>query len=120
MDRGDATRLVRQAREISGIAFAIYVGDLPAGTASAREQLSQVPDPDATVLIAVDETRRSIDIVTGRYAQSRIDDRACEFAILSMVSCFQASDLTAGIRDGVLLLAEHARAPRVLHLDEPS
>jgi len=24
-----------------------------------------------------------------------------------------------GIRDAVLLLAEHARAPRVLHLDEP-
>jgi hypothetical protein len=120
MDRGEATRLVRQAREISGIAFAIYLGDLPDGTASARAQHAQLPDPDATVLVAVDEGRRSIDIVTGRYAQSRIDDRACELAILSMVSCFQASDMTAGVRDGVLLLAEHARAPQVLHLDEPS
>jgi len=35
-----------------------------------------------------------------------------------MKSCFGADDLVGGIREGVNLLAEHARAPKVLHLDE--
>ncbi len=37
-----------------------------------------------------------------------------------MKSCFVADDLVGGVREGVTLLAQHARHPRVLHLDEPA
>jgi ABC-type cobalamin/Fe3+-siderophores transport system ATPase subunit len=37
-----------------------------------------------------------------------------------MTSCFQVDDIVGGVREGVLLLAQHARHPRVLHLDEPA
>jgi hypothetical protein len=37
-----------------------------------------------------------------------------------MRSNFAADDLVGGIRAGAMLLAEHARAPRVLHLNEPA
>ena len=47
-----------------------------------------------------------------------LDNRACELAVLAMKSCFGADDLVGGLREGVTLLAEHARAPRVLHLDD--
>ena len=49
---------------------------------------------------------------------SRLDNRSCELAALAMKSCFVADDLVGGIREGVMLLAEHARTPRVLHLED--
>ena len=63
---------------------------------------------------------RLIEIVTGSVVARNLDDRACELAILTMTSCFQADDIVGGVREGVLLLAQHARHPRVLHLDEPA
>jgi hypothetical protein len=119
VDRGEAQGLVDLGREISGVAFAIYIGELP-GAESARARLAELPDPDGTVLIAVDPERRLVDIVTGSYAMSRVDDHSCNLAVLSLQSCASAGDVSAGIRDALVLLAERARAPRVLHLDEPN
>jgi len=76
-----------------------------------------LPDPTSAVLVAVDPTARSIEIVTGRTVAVDLDDRACQLATLAMKSCFAADDLVGGLRDGVTLLAEHARAPKVLHLE---
>ncbi len=118
VDRGDAQRLVDLGREISGLAFAIYVGEI-SGPDAVRAKLAELPDPDGSILIAVDPDRRAIEIVTGNYAVSRVSDHACNLAVLAVQSCAAAGDIAAGIRDGLLLLAEHARAPRVLHLDEP-
>jgi uncharacterized membrane protein YgcG len=36
-----------------------------------------------------------------------------------MTSAFQAGDLSGGIANGVLSLAEYARVPRSLHTDTP-
>jgi len=128
METGDLTPKQRVAisnaldlaREISGRCFAAYVGPLEQGRDSAIAKHAQIPGAESSVLIAVDLSSRTIDIVTGTQAAIDIDDRSCELAILSMRSNFAADDLIGGIRSGVMLLAEHARAPRVLHLNEPA
>ena len=117
--RTGLSRVVQRARSISGYCFGIYVGPLAAGRDTAIAQHAVLPDPKSAVLVAVDPSARAIEIVTGTTVAIDLDDRACEFATLAMKSCFQADDLVGGLRDGVTLLAEHARAPKVLHLDKP-
>jgi hypothetical protein len=87
---------------------------LPGSAASACARTA------SAVLVAVDPSARLIEIVTGVNTRSSLDNRACEFAALSMKSCFVADDLVGGVREGVTMLAAHARHPRVLHLDEPA
>lgn len=117
--RAALSRIVQRARSISGHCFGVYVGPLADGRDTAIAQHSVLPDPTSAVLVAVDPAARTIEIVTGKTVALDLDDRACELATLAMKSCFAADDLVGGLRDGVTLLAEHARAPKVLHLDKP-
>jgi hypothetical protein len=116
--RADLQKIVDRARTICGLGFGVYVGPLVEGRASAVAQHATLPDPASGVLVAVDPSARSIEIVTGVNAAATLDSRACELAALTMKSCFVADDLVGGLREGVNLLAEHARAPRILHLDD--
>ena len=118
--RSDLTRLVERARSICGFGFGVYIGPLPSGRESAVAQHALLPDPASGVLVAVDPSSRIIEIVTGINTVSALDNRACEFAALSMKSCFVADDLVGGVREGVTLLAQHARHPVVMHLDDPA
>jgi hypothetical protein len=118
--RTELTKLVQQARSICGFGFAVFIGPLLEGRDSAVAQHAQLRDAASAVLVAVDPTSRSIEIVTGVNTTAALDNRACEFAALSMKSCFVADDLVGGVREGVNLLAQHARRPAVLHLDEPA
>ena len=108
------------AREVSGICFGLRIGSLPDGRDSAIAAHAQLPDAAQAVLVAVDPAARSIEIVTGTGVVDHLDDRSCELAILSMRSGFLAGDLVRGIKDGIDLLAQHARMPRVMNLDEPA
>jgi hypothetical protein len=116
--RSDLRRIVQRARSICGYGFGVYVGPLADGRQSAIAQHASLADPASAVLVAVDPSAHAIEIVTGVDAAVTLDNRACELAALSMKSCFGADDLVGGIREGVNLLAEHARAPRVLHVDD--
>lgn len=116
--RSDLRKVVDRARAIAGYGFAVYVGPLPEGRVSAIAHHLDLPDAGSAVLVAVDPSARSIEIVTGVNAYTTLDDRACEFAALAMKSCFVNDDLVGGLREGINLLADHARAPRVLHIDE--
>jgi hypothetical protein len=116
--RAELKKIVDRARSICGYAFGVFVGPLPEGRATAISQHAAMPDAVSAVLVAVDPSARSIEIVTGLNAAVVLDPRACELAALAMKSCFVADDLVGGLREGVNLLAEHARAPRVLHLDD--
>ena len=118
-ERRAIQRCVDLAREISGLRFAVRVGNLPEGRTAAVAAHARLADAERTVLVAVDPTARTVDIVTGRVAALAIDDRACEFAVLSMVSSFANDDLIGGLRGGITLLAEHARMPLALHRDQP-
>lgn len=118
--RANLSRAVHRARAICGFGFGVFVGPLPEGRESAVAQHAALPDPASAVLVAVDPASRTIEIVTGINTVATLDNRACEFAALTMKSCFAADDLVGGVREGVTMLAQHARHPRVLHLDEPA
>ncbi len=111
-------RAVDLARSICGFAFAVHVGPVPSRDAAVAIHAG-LADPAGAVLVAVDPDRRVIEVVTGTRVAVPLDDRACEFAVLSMTSSFATGDLVGGIREGVVQLAEHARAPKVWHLDQP-
>lgn len=117
--RQDVERIVQLARDICGYEFGVFVGELPAGRESAQAMHAGMHDPRAAVLVAVDAQASTMDIVTGSRVHRSLDDRTCEFALLTLHSSLQVGDLVGGIRDAVMLLAEHSRAPRTLHLDEP-
>jgi len=119
-DRRSLQGVLEKARTISGFGFALYVGPLPDGRGSAIAEHGALQDPASTVLVAVSPTARQLEIVVGVNVAVDLDDRACELAALSMTSSFAAGDLAAGLREGIVMLAEHARHPRVLHLDDPA
>ncbi|MDP1877536.1 MAG: DUF5130 family protein [Actinomycetota bacterium] len=116
--RRELSRIVQRARMISGYCFGVFVGPLPEGRVSAVAHHRSLPDPRSAVLVAVDPAARAIEIVLGSTVAIDLSTRSCELAALSMKSAFAADDLVNGLRDGVTLLAEHARHPKVLHLDD--
>jgi hypothetical protein len=118
--RENLQEVVDRAREICGLEFAIHVGRLRSGRESAEATHGGLRDPRSAVLLAVDPAAKSAEVVTGPDARIHVDDRTCQFALLALRSGADVDDLLVGIRDASLLLAEHARAPRVLHLDEPA
>lgn len=123
LSRGQRVELQRSidlAREISGLVFGVYVGELAQVRESAIAAHAKLPDPEDAVLIAIDESARTIDIVTGIRVARVLDDRACELAILSLRSSLEGGDLVGGVRNAATLLAQHARMPRTLNLDEPA
>ncbi len=111
-----------RAQSITGYDFRSYIGPLPEGRASAVAVQRSLPDPDRTVLVAVDPEKRALEIVTGRIAAEYINDSTWHLASLSMTSRFALGDIAAGIRDGVNVIAEHARSDRiqVYHTDLPA
>ena len=115
----DLTRSVKLAREISGLAFGVYIGELPQGRESAFARHAQLPAAESAILVAVDPDARTIDIVTGKEAHISLDDRSCDFATLAFVSCANAGDIVGGVREALIVMAGHARAPKVYNLDEP-
>ena len=116
----EINRAIELAGRQTGLTYVAYVGpatDDP--RAFARKTLAGLPDPDRSVLVVVDPDGRLLEIVAGSVAARDVDDRACALAAATMTSSFAAGDLAGGIASGILLLGEHARQPRSLHLDNP-
>lgn len=106
----------------TGFEFSCYVGALAEGRQSAIALHSQFRNPTRSVLVAVDPGRRLIEIVTGVGVKDYLDDQSCRLACLTMTSCFTIGDIAEGIREGVTVLAEHARtaeSQEVLHTELP-
>ena len=118
--RTELQRAIDLAREISGLVFGVFIGPLPQGRESALAAHAQMPDPEDAVLIAIDPDGRSVDIVTGTRVARLLDDRSCELAILTFRSSAEAGDIVGGVRNAATLLAQHARTPKVMNLDEPA
>jgi uncharacterized membrane protein len=111
-------RVLRSASESSDLTYRLYVGALQRGRESALEQLAACgADAADTVLVAVDPGARALEIVTGSRAAASLGDRACGLAALAMTSSFSAGDLVGGVRNGVQILADHARHQPRRHLE---
>jgi hypothetical protein len=106
----EINRAIELAQRQTDLTFMAYVG--PATDDSrvfARKTLAALPDPERSVLVVVDPAQRLLEIVAGTVASRVVDERACALA----------ADCAGGIANGILSLAEHARRPRSLHLDNP-
>lgn len=117
----DIERSLRQAKEISGLEFAVYVGALEGEPRPAAESLhAQLGDrAEDGVLLAVDPGGRRLEVVTGPGARRYLDDATCALAALTMTSQFTLGDLSGGIINGLRSLAEHGRHPESLHTEQP-
>jgi len=118
--RAELQRILTHAEEASGLTFGLRVGAWQGGREGVEAMLGGLPDPDRSVMIAVDPESRRLEIVTGRLARISIDDHACALASLSMTSSFAVDDIVGGIRDGMSILADHGRRQHVEHLDLPN
>jgi uncharacterized membrane protein YgcG len=117
--RDEIVRAIRLAWQQSQLPVSVYVGTLEGDSRDTALRLHGALGAAAaeTVLVAVDPGARRVEIVTGPEVRRRLDDRAAALAAMTMTSAFQAGDLSGGISNGVLALAEHAHVPRSLHTD---
>lgn len=97
----------------SDINFSVFIGDLGADRRGAIAQRHRSFGAKAanTCLIAVSPNERAVEIGVGEIAAKRLDDRACNLAVASMVSSFQGGDLIGGLVNGLRLLSEQAGRP---------
>jgi hypothetical protein len=97
--------------------FSVYLGDLGedshAGATALHDQLGAAGAE--SVLVAVDPSRRAVDIVTGPEARIRLADRACKLAVMSMVASFKEGDLIGGLLSGLRMLSDQAGIPHHSH-----
>jgi uncharacterized membrane protein YgcG len=117
----DVARAIRGAEQDTGLHFSVYVGSLAPSTREQALTLHAALGDDAatSVLVAVDPGLRQTEIVTGPDAKRFLDDHAAALGALAMTTQFNTGDLAGGIVNGLRTLAEHARHPQTLHLDQP-
>lgn len=109
---------VRAAETSSRLEFSVYVGPVEGEPREAAERLhAALSAPALSVLVAIDPDRRVLQVVTGADARRTLSDDAAKLAAVAMQSAFSEGDLVGGIKRGLSLLAESARAPRTLHND---
>jgi uncharacterized protein DUF5130 len=100
---------LRQADALTGLTFSVYIGELTEPVRVDAEAMhAQLAEPDRSVLLAVSPNQRLLEIVTGSVAATRILDRDCKLAALSMSAAFAGGDLGGGLVAGLAQLAEHA------------
>ncbi len=117
-ERAEIDRAIRDAETVCRYEFSVYVGRCEGESAPfARKLHATLTAPDRSVLIMIDPLARLLEIVTGAQVRRDLDDGEVRLAALSMQAAFAADDLVGGIKQGVLMLAEHARRPPMLHAE---
>ena len=113
LDRIDEA-LTMASRETE-LYFTLYIGALDVPTRGHAERLHAQLGSLApiSVLIAVSPGQRVLEIVTGDDSAIRIPDRSCAIAAASMTASFGSGDLTGGIVNGLRILSDQARHPRL-------
>jgi hypothetical protein len=117
-ERFEIDRAIRTAEETSRVEFSVFVGqadgtprDFAAGLHAA------LVAPSHSVLVMVDPVARVIEVVTGSVVRRTLTDHEVQLAILEMQTAFGAGDLVGGLKRGINMLAQHARAPQTLHAE---
>ncbi len=120
IERHEIDRAIRDAERLSGRDFYAHVGRSAGDSRRTALALhSAVAQPASSILIHVDPTQRSVEIVTGADVRETVDDRHVALAGLSMQTAFEAGDFTRGLLAVIQQLAELARPVRNLHTDTP-
>jgi uncharacterized membrane protein YgcG len=111
---------IRKAERVSRVEFSVFVGHADGDPRTFALSLhAALAAPARSVLIMVDPDARALEVVTGSEVRRTLRDQQVELAVAGMQSLFAAGDLVGGLRRGVQMLAEHARAPLTLHAEQP-
>jgi uncharacterized membrane protein YgcG len=113
-------RAVRNAENVSGLAFSLFVGDSEDDSRAYAEKLHRtLPDPDHSVLVMCDPDSHKLEIVTGVAVRRVLDDLECRLAAAAMQTSFAGGDIVGGLAAGIQQLGEAARQPQTLHMSRP-
>ena len=108
---------IRRAERVSRVEFSVFVGHAEGDPrAYARSLHASLVAPARSVLVLVDPDARAVEVVTGSEVRRTLRDQQVELAVVQMQSLFAEGDLVGGLRRGIQMLAEHARAPHTLHV----
>ena len=118
-DRFEIDKAIRAAEETSRFEFSVFVGHASGEPRAYAESLhAALVAPSHSVLVMVDPVAHVIEVVTGSVVRRTLSDHEVQLAILEMQTAFAAGDLVAGLKRGITMLADHARAPQTLHASE--
>jgi uncharacterized membrane protein YgcG len=107
---------VRRAEQVSRYEFSVFVGRAGDDARAFATQLhNSLVAPARSILIMLDPAARALEIVTGGYVRRTLSDQEVELTTLQMQSLFAEGDLVGGLKRGIQMLADHARAPETLH-----
>ncbi|GAA4696313.1 hypothetical protein GCM10023349_09810 [Nocardioides conyzicola] len=117
-ERFQIDEAIRAAEQTSRFEFSVFVGRSGTDARAFATQLhNSLVAPSRSVLIMLDPASRVLEIVTGGTVRRNITDQEVELTTLQMQSYFSSGDLVGGLRHGIQMLADHARAPETLHAD---
>ena len=109
---------IRTAEQISRYEFSVFVGRADGEPHAFATRLHRsLVAPERSVLVLVDPAERALEIVTGTAVRSQLTDPEVKLTALEMQTSFAEGDLVGGLRRGIQMLADHARAPDLLHTD---
>lgn len=115
-DRYALDDAIRKAEQLCRVEFSVFVGAAEGEPRAFAARLhNSLVAPDRSILIMVDPTARSLEIVTGAHVRRTLSDQEVEIAAAQMQSEFAATDLVGGLRRGIQMLADHARPQNTLH-----
>ena len=109
---------IRKAETLSRVEFSLFVGHAEGDPRAFATQLhNSLVAPSRSIMIMVDPTARALEIVTGGSVRRTLTDKEVELTAAQMQSSFAEGDLVGGLKRGIAMLADHARAPQTLHAD---
>jgi len=118
-ERYQVDEAIRLAEQISRFEFSVFVGRVDGESRAFATQLhNSLVAPSRSILILVDPNVRVLEIVTGAVVRRNLTDREVELTAFQMQQSFAEGDLVGGLRRGIQMLAEHARAPETLHAEQ--
>jgi uncharacterized membrane protein YgcG len=117
-ERYQVDEAIRQAEQISRFEFSVFVGRVDGEPRAFASQLhNSLVAPSRSILVLVDPAARVLEIVTGAIVRRNLTDKEVELTAIQMQASFAEGDLVDGLRRGIQMLAEHARAPQTLHAE---
>ena len=110
---------IRKAEQASRVEFSLFVGAAEGEPRAFATQLhNSLVAPSRSIMIMVDPTARALEIVTGGSVRRTLSDKEVELTAAQMQSSFAEGDLVGGLKRGIAMLADHARAPQTLHVEQ--
>ena len=111
-EQNEIAKSIAAAETNSDLNFSLYVGELEECRKDAIKLHKKLDNSSATVLVCVDLQNHAIEIITGSYASSTVDNQVCRLAAISMANAFVVNDYVGGLNQAFAVLGAHAYRPK--------